>query len=70
VAEVADLRVHVLTRTGSGARELAAIAVELSADALVTGACPGLAASRRSYWNAFRNGDTFCVRGLSASQKT
>jgi nucleotide-binding universal stress UspA family protein len=38
VADAADLRVHVRARRGSRARELAATAAELSADALVIGA--------------------------------
>jgi len=38
VADPADLEVHVRTRRGSPARELAALASELSADALVIGA--------------------------------
>jgi nucleotide-binding universal stress UspA family protein len=38
VAKAADLWVHVHTRSGSPARELAAMAAELSADALVIGA--------------------------------
>jgi nucleotide-binding universal stress UspA family protein len=37
-ADAAELDVHVRTRRGSPARELAAIAAEFSADALVTGA--------------------------------
>jgi nucleotide-binding universal stress UspA family protein len=38
VAGPAELEVHVRTRRGSPARELAALAADLSADALVTGA--------------------------------
>lgn len=36
--DVAELEVHIRTRRGSPARELAALAAELNADALVTGA--------------------------------
>lgn len=38
VADATDLDVHVRTRRGSPARELAALAAEISADALVIGA--------------------------------